>query len=135
MLPSVLSQLPAFVAMGGGAGGGFYGLKWFIQWVTGRLDKRQEALDGQQNALNAAWAQYRHDLENRLKGAEARIGDLEREVEECRTDKADWMAMAKRLEAILQGLGEGHQDVQRRASAEILKLRRKGAAEDDNGHP
>lgn len=135
MIPNVMSQLPAFIALGAGGGGGFYGLKWLIQWVTGRLDRRQQNLDSQQDALNSGWAEYRHTLEETVKGHAARIGVLEGQVRECREREIEWMALAKRLEAILQGLGEGHQDVQRRTSAEILKLRLAGGSpEDGNGN-
>lgn len=61
--PGILDEAATAVATGTGVGGGFFALRWLVQWATGRLDKRQAQLDAEHGALDMSWKEYRLLLE------------------------------------------------------------------------
>ena len=38
---ALAESIGAFAAMGVGGGGGFFAVKWFVEWLSGRMDKRE----------------------------------------------------------------------------------------------
>lgn len=58
------------IAAGSGAGASFFVVRWFVQWVTGRHDRRQAALDEEHQALDMSWKDYRLHLEKRMQTME-----------------------------------------------------------------
>ncbi len=68
--PSALDELKTVAVGGGSFGGGFFALKWLVTWVTRRLDRRQERLDAEHNALDMGWKEYRLHTEKRLAAVE-----------------------------------------------------------------
>lgn len=94
-----IEQLGAVVGLGGGAGGGFFIIKWFAEWIVGRLDKKEAALD-------AGWQKYRETLERDLKTFRDRLDQVETQLRDCQGQHARSEAKVLRLEAIIQGQGE-----------------------------
>lgn len=61
--PTLFDGVVKAAATGSGVGGGFFALRWLVQWLTGRLDKRQAQLDAEHDALDMSWKDYRLLLE------------------------------------------------------------------------
>lgn len=66
----MLEQLMQVAAGGATAGGGFYGVRWVVMYLTGRADQRQAKLDREHDALDMSWKDYRLNLETRFKQLE-----------------------------------------------------------------
>jgi hypothetical protein len=66
-------------ATGSGAGGGFFVLKWLLQWLTGRADKRQAQLDAEHAALDMSWKDYRLLLERDRQELQLRMSTMEKQ--------------------------------------------------------
>jgi hypothetical protein len=70
-MPSPDLEGIAEMAVGGGSvGGGFFALRWLVNWLTMRADKRQAQLDHEHSALDMSWKEYRLFLEARMKRLE-----------------------------------------------------------------
>lgn len=68
--PSAIDELKTVAVGGGSFGGVFFALRWLVNWVTKRLDRRQERLDAEHNALDMGWKEYRLHTEKRLAAVE-----------------------------------------------------------------
>jgi len=68
--PSALDDLKTAAAAGGSFGGAFFALRWLVTWITKRLDRRQERLDAEHDALDMGWREYRLHNERRLASVE-----------------------------------------------------------------
>lgn len=110
------------LAYGGGTGVGIaVGLqfmKWLLMFFAGRLDKQQEHLDAGMQALLAG---LRTEID-RMK-AEAiqdrkETAAIREELRECEKKHADSEAKVTRLEAMMQGIGDGRQVAQLIIAAE-----------------
>jgi hypothetical protein len=100
----------AQVAAGGlSLGGGLYGMRWLILWLTGRADRVAAVNDQQRAELDQSWKSYRLTLEARLKSQDERIEKLEVEVEDCHSSKRDTEARLTRLQAYVDGEGQARQ--------------------------
>lgn len=90
-------------------GGGFAAVllfvRWLLDWLTGRHDRREDALERKDTALDERWAKY-------TKKIEERCDKLEAEVEECHQHKHDLEIRIARLEGFDHGLGDRRQDEQ-----------------------
>ncbi|NIJ18482.1 hypothetical protein FHS95_000151 [Sphingomonas naasensis] len=64
--PGILDEAVTAAATGSGVGGGFFALRWLVQWLTGRLDKRQALLDAQDERVDREWQKIREKVEARL---------------------------------------------------------------------
>lgn len=118
------------VAAGGaGAGGGFVFFRWFLNWLTGRHDKREAQIDAKDTALDERWAAYTKKMEERSEKLEGRCGRLEEEVEDCHRSKRELETRIARLEGIDQGMGEVRQIGQRAASLDSQIKRKLGRDE------
>jgi len=105
ILPDLLASLPAWFGVGAGSGAGFFTLKWLIEWIGGRMDRRADALDkGTQRLIEG--------LESRLNAVTARLDKVEQELAECTKKHAESEAKSLRLEAMLQGAGDARQHAQ-----------------------
>lgn len=91
-------------------GGGFAAVvllgKWFLGWLSGRVDKQQERVDMKNAEADARWAAYTKRVEERCEA-------LEKEVEECHTARLELEGRVRKLEAVNQGFGEARQFEQR----------------------
>lgn len=105
---SFVEQLGGVAALGGGAGGGFFIVKWFAEWFAGRLDKREARLDATSDKLIAS-------LETRLETLTGRIDTLEKMLADCQKQHAKSDAEVMRLSAIVDAQGE----IRQRAAAVV----------------
>jgi len=83
--PGILDEAVTAAAAGTGVGGGFFALRWLIQWLTGRLDKRQAQLDAEHDALDMSWKDYRLLLERDRQDLRATMGKIEAQNRALRT--------------------------------------------------
>ena len=75
--PGILDEAVTAAATGTGVGGGFFALRWLVQWLTGRLDKRQAQLDAEHDALDMSWKDYRILLEKDRQETRARMEKID----------------------------------------------------------
>lgn len=105
-----------FASGGMGIGGGVYTFRWFLNWLTGRHDRREGLIDAKDKELDDRWAKYTKKIEDRCEEWEGRCRGLEAEVEDCHRSKRDLETRVSRLEGFDKGLGERRQEDQRSAS-------------------
>ncbi|KPH66963.1 hypothetical protein ADT71_03605 [Novosphingobium sp. ST904] len=119
IMANILEAFGGWAAGGFGAGGGFFAVKWLLEFIAGRTDAREAALD----------QDTRFVIEN-LKAEVARLFDrvttLETEVAECRQAHANAEAKVIQLLAQRQGLGEAREHAQLIVSAERVAARQQG---------
>lgn len=115
----LLELLPTWFAVGAGGGGGFMAVKWLLEWISGRLDKREAAID-------AATQNLIKGLETRLNSTEARLKEVEESLRSCQRQHAESEARVLKLEALLQGQGEIKQLASAMVAADALARREKG---------
>lgn len=107
----------AYTATGGFTlGGGFAVLRWFINWITGRHDRREAQIDQKDAALDERWAKYTKKLEERVDALEEARDDWEKEraaliedVQECHRSKIEIERRVAILEGFDQGMGDRRQ--------------------------
>jgi hypothetical protein len=117
---TMVEQAGAFVVMGGGAGGGFLAVKWLIEWVAGRLDKREARIDAGTDKLIQA-------LERQVEALSKRLEAVENSLADCQRKHAESEATVLRLQAIIDGKGEIAQRAQAIVAADRLaEVRGKG---------
>lgn len=106
----------AFAAMGVGGGGGFFAVKWFVEWMSGRMDKREARIDGGTDKLIEA-------LERRVEALTARLDQVETDLADCKRKHAESDAEVLRLKAIIDGKGEIAQRAQAIVAADRAEVR------------
>lgn len=108
-MEAALSALPNWAALGGSAGVGFFMVKWFVEWLGGRVDKREAAADAGMEKL----IKHLQDQIDRQAGEMNRLVDrvasVERDLAECREKHAEAQAEVMKLQAKIQGLGDARQ--------------------------
>lgn len=109
------------VAGGGSIGVGLYFTRWLVEWISGRVDKRQADLDAGRDALDQGWKAYRLVLEDKIAAQGTRITELENEVAECTRKHAEAEARLIRVEAFMDGRGKASAIAQGMLSAERVK--------------
>lgn len=114
MASEYVEQLGAIVGLGGGAGGGFFAVKWFAEWISGRLDKREARLDDTSAKLIAG-------LEKRIETLTDRLDAVEKMLAECQKMHAKSEAEVLKLRAIVDGKGEIAQRAQQVVAADRLE--------------
>lgn len=98
------------VGLSGGVG--FYALRWTLEWFGARADRRAEAIDAgtQQIILN-----LREEVNRMIEQGNrdrARITAVEAALDECKEKHADAELRVKKLEGLLQGIGDARQYAQ-----------------------
>lgn len=106
-----------WASFGAGAGAGFVFLKWFLDWIAGRMDKRHETIE-------RAAMRLMEGLEKRVDDLTIRLDIAEKELRECQRKHAESDAEVMRLKALLQGYGDARQKVAVERAAE--KVGQKG---------
>ena len=112
------------------------GIRWLIEFFTGRQDKRQEHIDDATvRLIKGLEARIEEERQSRITESERRDkveGELRGELSEVRTalrkcqeQHAESNAKVKELEGLLTGFGNANQHAQLIVSAEAAK--RKGA--------
>lgn len=113
----LLEQIGVFAGAGAGAGGGFFMVKWAVEWVAGRLDKREARLDASTDKLIAA-------QDRRIDALTTRLDAVERLLADCQRKHAESEATVLRLQAIIDGKGEIAQRAQAIVAADRLAEKR-----------
>lgn len=109
MMDGLLAVLPSWAMAGAGAGGGYFVVLKFFEWIGGRVDKREDRVEAGAIRLDAAMQQLIKNLEDRMTGLTARLDTVEHELTECRAQHAKCEAELHRLKGLIQGLGEAKQ--------------------------
>lgn len=115
----LIEQVGALAAMGGGAGGGFLAVKWLIEWMAGRLDKREARIDAGTDKLIQG-------LERQIEGLTRRLEAVEKSLADCQVKHAESEAEVLKLKAIIDGKGEIAQRAALVAAADRLGQRKDG---------
>lgn len=118
--PNIVEQAGAFVVMGGGAGGGFLAVKWLIEWVAGRLDKREARIDAGTDKLIEGLERQVAAQAAQIDALTRRIDGFQTQLDECRRKHAESDAEVMRLKAIIDGKGEIAQRAQAIVAADRL---------------
>jgi chromosome segregation ATPase len=118
MMEAALNTLPSWAAAGGGAGAGFFLLKFILEWIGGRVDKREEANTASAARLDAATYKLIETLEKRMEDLTTRLDLVENELVHCRAQHAQCEAELTRLRAAVQGLGDARQQAANIVAAE-----------------
>ncbi len=116
----LLESLPAFFSVGAGGGVGFFVIKWFVEWIGGRVDKKEEAVERGFERLDAGTQQLISHLQSQMASVLERLDNAETALRDCQRKHAESEAEVARLKAIMQGSGEVREHVQRILAAEAL---------------
>lgn len=116
MLNNWPEAIAPWASFGAGAGAGFVMLKWFLDWLGGRMDKRADAYE-------RATQRLMEGLERRVEGLTNRLERVESELAECQRKHAISDAEVMRLKALLQGYGDARQKVAVEDASEKVRAR------------
>jgi septal ring factor EnvC (AmiA/AmiB activator) len=119
-MTDILATLPSWAAAGGGVGAGFFFAKYALEWLGGRLDKREAAVAARDERLDVSTQKLIGTLEERMSNLTARLDRVEEELINCRAQHAQCEAELTRLRATVQGLGDAKQHAQSIIAAERL---------------
>lgn len=97
------------VAGGFSIGGGVVAMRWLLNWLTGRHDRREDRLDRRWSEFQEAQDKRIKEQDERLNKQSARIDTLEADVELCHEEKRDLAARLSRVEGFATGRGEAVQ--------------------------
>lgn len=129
-LPDILTMATATVGIGAGGGAGFFAIKWLVEFMWGRVDKKEAAVErgfarldeGTQKLIDRMEKQINALIEgDKIK--EKRISDIEKELAECRKRDAESKAEVARLKALMQGYGDARDHAQVIIASERLQDR------------
>jgi uncharacterized protein (DUF3084 family) len=113
MAPDMLEDAVKFAAGGAGAGGGAVGimflLRWFLTFMAGRADIKQDRLEAQATELDRQWKEYREALETDRKALRAELSIVRQDVERCHSEKHDLEQRIAKMEGFAAGRGEAVQ--------------------------
>lgn len=111
--PGLIDDAVKIAAGGAGAGGGAIGImlliRWFITFMAGRADNKEDRLEAQAAALDAQWKEYRETLEADRKALRAELAAVREEVERCHDEKNLLEQRLARVEGFATGRGEARQ--------------------------
>lgn len=100
--PGLFDEAVKYAAGGGGAAVGGIGiiasLRWFVTFMTGRIDREKDRIDAATIALDLKWKAYREVLERQNAEVAAELAALRDEVERCHAEKLDLAVRLARLE-------------------------------------
>lgn len=113
MASEYIEQIGAVATLGASGGGGFFAVKWFAEWIAGRLDKREARLDDASTKLITG-------LEHRIETLTNRLDAVETMLAECQKMHAKSDAEVMKLRAIVDGKGEIAQRAQLVVAADRL---------------
>lgn len=119
-LGGLAETLPGLAVASGGAGGGFYLLKLLFETLTGRVDKREAAVDAGAARLDEATQRLIARLEQEVNDLLPRMKSAEAELDECRRRDAESKAEVARLRATMQGWGDARDHAQSILAAQRL---------------
>jgi len=121
---SIIDEMVKYGSGGMGVGiggvGAIAGLRWFVTWLTGRLDAKQQRIDAEDHELDLKWKAYREAIETRLGKVEDDNLALRQEVELCHAEKRGLEQRLAKLEGFAAGRGEAAQLGQVESSLEAI---------------
>lgn len=122
---SLASSIVTWTTGGVGLGAGAIVSIKFLDWLGGRVDKREAAVAAGAARLDAATEKLIQNMtarldkyEERIASQDERIAELADELRECQQKHAESDAKVMRLEAIMQGYGDAREKAQLIVSAE-----------------
>lgn len=129
-MANVAEPLLVWVGGGFGAGVGFYFIKWFFEYLGGRVDKREAAVAATAAHVDAATHALITHLQNQITSQAGtidqlvrRIDTVEAELEECRSQHARDLEEIARLRGGTLGLGDARQQAAAIVAAERVSDR------------
>lgn len=96
-----MGSLGTGAGIGAGGGVAFFAFKWLVEWISGRMDKKQERLDRIQDDIITGLLK---DVERlKAEGGEMRceIKALREQLNECETRHVEAERKVARLEATI----------------------------------
>lgn len=108
-LETIAQTTGAWTAAGVGAGGGFMLIRWLLDFIGARADKREAAQVASAERLETSTYKLIDNLESRLNSLTMRLDNVESELVQCRAQHAQCEAELSRLRAVVQGLGDAKQ--------------------------
>lgn len=111
-MPDFLSWMAPYAAIGGSAGAGFMFIKWLLEFVAGRWDHKEAAIDAGMKQLLDRLEVRVNELTQDGKDLREQLKVVEGELRECKRRHSESDAEVMRLKAMLQGYGDARQDAQ-----------------------
>lgn len=114
-----MEPLAPWLGVGASAGGGYMAVRWFLEWISGRYDKRSAQLDAATERLIKA-------LEDRIDALTARLTVAEEHLDTCKREHEQSRAKVLELEAMFLAQGEA-----KKMAAGIVAIERNGRVDDE----
>jgi predicted nuclease with TOPRIM domain len=129
--PGLIDDAVRTAAGGAGLGGGavavMFLVRWFITFMAGRADMKEDRLIAQASELDTRWKEYRETLERDFKAMRGELSAVRQEVERCHAEKRSLESRVAELEGFATGRGKAVQIGQVELSADRI-FKDKGAA-------
>lgn len=116
----IADTLPGVGVAAGGAGAGYFLVKLLFDTLTGRVDKREAAVEAGSVRLDAATQRLITRLEEEITDLSGRMRTAEHELDECRRRDVAREAEVARLKATMQGWGDARDHAQAILAAQRL---------------
>lgn len=81
MSDGLIDNAVQVAAGGAGAGGSFFALRWLVQWFTGRLERREQLLDKQDERVDREWQKLREELKTDNDAMKQRLEQIAKQNE------------------------------------------------------
>lgn len=120
---STFENLLTWLGGGVGVGGGVVGGKWFLEWLSGRVDRREQAAEVVRKHLDEATGNIISTMAKQIEGLVARQEHVDELLAECRDQHAKAQEELASLRGLVQGYGEAKQLAQVSLSADRLRDR------------
>lgn len=126
-IDDVLQAIATSSAFGMGAGGAWFGLRYFLEWLGVRVDKREAAAQASAKAIDDGYQALIRHLQTQITEQAGRITEeakrtdaVEAELAKCNKRDAEREAELGRLKGLLHGLGDAKQEAARIVAADRL---------------
>lgn len=117
---AVVENLPAVFAGGFGVGGGLVFAKWFLEWVGGRVDKREAAVTAAMARVDTGTATLIDHLQSQITWCTTTIAGLRNDLSHCQEQHVETLEDLARLKGVVQGLDDARQTAQVIVAADKL---------------
>jgi hypothetical protein len=121
---STFENILTWLGGGVGVGGGVVGGKWFLEWLSGRIDRREQAAEVVRKHLDEATGNIITTMANQIKALTERQEHVDELLSECREQHARAQEELASLRGLVQGWGEAKQLAQVNLSADRVVDRR-----------
>lgn len=124
-----LSILTNWLLAGTGAAGGWVVINKFVDFISGRLGRREDQVVAAQARIDTATHELILALQRQVDAQATQITAINTELEECRANHAHAQEEIARLRGLVHGLGDARQSAQRIVSEAVIELK-----DDSHGH-